>query len=367
MNTIQTISRESGLPENHVAAVVQLLKEGATLPFIARYRKEKTGSMDEVAIAAVRDRLAALEALAQRKQAICKSLEERELMTPELEGAVKGAVSLTELEDLYEQYRPKRRTRAVMAREKGLAPLARALLCPGKNVDPSARPEALAGAYVNRKKEVASVDDALSGAMDIIAEQVTEDPRVRGSIRKLFLGSAVLRSRIKKGKAEEGAKFSDYFEWEEPAFKAPSHRIMAMLRGAAESLLTLHVLAEEEDALADMERFFIRRAHPKAHGRVRTAIRDGYKRLLSKSMETECLNRLKEKADQEAIAVFVRNLEELLLGHPWEKNGFWPWIRASEPDVSWSVWTGRGSCFWTMWSTPTAEGANRQGSASVPW
>ncbi|MCG8567144.1 MAG: RNA-binding transcriptional accessory protein [Desulfobacterales bacterium] len=316
MNMIQILGRETGLPEKHVGAVIGLLKEGATIPFIARYRKEKTGSMDEVAIAGIRDRMTALEELAARKASICKSLEERELMTPSLAQAVENAPTLAALEDVYEKYRPKRRTRAVMAREKGLEPLAFALLFPGRGIDLKARPQDLAADFVGRDKDVSSVEEALAGAGDIMAEMVTEDPRVRGSIRNLFYSKAMVRSRLKKGKDEEGAKFKDYFDWEEPAFKAPSHRILAMLRGAGGGILTLHVRPEEGDALANVERFFIRKAHPLARDLVRDAIRDGYKRLLSKSMETECLKELKIRADQEAISVFTRNLEELLLASP---------------------------------------------------
>ena len=316
MDMIHVIGRESGLPEKHIAAVIALLKEGATIPFIARYRKEKTGSMDEVALTQIRDRVQALEELSARKTAIVKSLTERELLTDELHRAVTAAPTLTQLEDLYEKYRPKRRTRAVMAREKGLEPLALALLKPGKQVDLKSGPNQLAAGFVDAKKDVNSTDDALAGAMDIMAEMVTEDPRVRGSIRKLFYTRGTIQSRLKKGKEEEGAKYKDYFDWSEAGAKAPSHRILAMLRGAGEGMLTLHVLPEEADALADMERFFIRGAHPRGGELVRAAVKDGYKRLLSKSMETEYLNALKERADKDAIAVFVKNMEELLLSAP---------------------------------------------------
>ncbi len=311
---LTTISRELGLDEKQVDAVADLLDQGATIPFIARYRKEATDSLDEVAIAAVRDRVQALKELWARKEAILKSLTERELLTQELNRAIDLAGSMTELEDLYEKFRPKKRTRAMDAREKGLAPLADFLLAQ-KHQDLMAE----AGKFVWPDKGVASVEEALAGARDILAETITEEPRVRAGVRDLFVAKALILSRVKKGKEEEGSKFQDYFDWSEPASKAPSHRILAMLRGKEQGILTVHVLPEEDLALARVEGFFLRhpsKSNPEIQAQVREALRDGYKRLLSKSMEKEILALLKLGADQQAIEVFARNLRELLLSPP---------------------------------------------------
>lgn len=307
---INIISHELNLSVSGVLAVVQLLDQGATIPFIARYRKEKTGSLDEVAITAIRDRTDQLKALDDRKSAVIHSLTKRELLTRELETAVHTASSLSLLEDLYEKYRPKKRTRAHAAREKGLEPLAKALL------DPScADPAAAATPFISVEQEVMSVEDALAGARDIIAETVNEDAAVRNRVRKLFLQSARIQSVLKKGKKEEGQKFKDYFDWSELAFKAPSHRVLAMLRGNREGVLTLHVLPDEAKALQLIEKGYVT---PGKNNRqqVQEAIKDGYRRLLSKSIEKECINELKAAADETAIQVFARNLEELLLSPP---------------------------------------------------
>lgn len=309
-NHLQIISRELNLPETNVAALIRLLEQGASIPFIARYRKEKTGSMDEVIIAAVRDRKDQLQTLEDRKNAIIKSLTQRELLTEELEAAVHQAPSLSFLEDLYEKYRPKKRTRAQIAREKGLASLADALM--NFSCDNTRK---AAESFVSPEKGVHSAENALAGARDIIAEMINEDAGTRDKIRRLFLRRAQIRTGVKKGKESEGHKYKDYFDWTEPAFKAPSHRVLAMLRGNREGVLSLHILPEETEAIEIIENQFIRQ---KKNGReqVKEAIKDGYRRLLSKAIEKECINKLKAAADETAIQVFVTNLEELLLSPP---------------------------------------------------
>jgi uncharacterized protein len=314
MNINHTISCELKLTDRQVEAVTTLLDQGSTIPFIARYRKEMTDSLDEVAIANIRDRAQSLKELSVRKEAILKSLTQRQLLTGDLETAIARAVSMTKLEDLYERYRPKKRTRAQDAREKGLAPLATFLLAQ-KHQDLGVE----APKFVCPDKGITCVEEALSGARDIIAETVNEDPKAREAIRDLFSAKALIISRVKKGKEEAGAKFQDYFDWSEPAFKTPSHRILAMLRGKNETILNLHVLPEEEIALPLVERLFLRhpsKTHPDIRDQVKQAVKDAYKRLLSKSIEKESLARLKLGADDQAIAVFVTNLRELLLSAP---------------------------------------------------
>jgi protein Tex len=314
MNINHTISCELKLTPKQVEAVTSLLDQGSTIPFIARYRKEMTDSLDEVVIADIRDRAQSLKELSARKEAILKSLTQREMLTQDLEMAIAKADSMTKLEDLYERYRPKKRTRAQDAREKGLASLATFLLAQ-KHQDLSIE----APKFVSPDKGVVSVEEALAGARDIIAETVNEDPRARESVRDLFFAKAQIISRVKKGKEEAGAKFRDYFDWSEPAFKTPSHRVLAMLRGQNESILNVHVLPEEETALTLVERLFLRhpsKTHPDIRDQVKLAVKDAYKRLLSKSIEKESLARLKLGADDQAIAVFVTNLRELLLSSP---------------------------------------------------
>ncbi len=308
------ISRETGLDKKQVEAVASLLDEGATIWFIARYRKEKTGSLDEVAVADIRDRLEVLNALEARRKAVLKSLAERELLTPELSAAFETVRTLSALEDLYEGYRPKRQTRATKAAEKGLAPLAEFIRAQTRN--PLA---AEAVKYIDPDKEIPDADAALAGARDIIAEQLSQDPEIRGAMRELFTSDAVIQSRVKKSKQEEGAKFRDYFDWTEPAFKAPSHRVMAMFRGQKEGILTVHVLPPEETALKHMGRFCLRHVSKTSRDtreQMLEAVRDGYKRLLSKSLEKESMARLKAGADSLAIEVFAKNLRELLLSPP---------------------------------------------------
>lgn len=310
MEKISIISAEMALTRSQVSAVIQLLDQGATIPFIARYRKERTGSLDEVMIAGIRDRRDQLTALSDRREAILKSLKERDLLSQDLLAGVQQAVSMTELEDIYEKFRPKKRTRAQMAREKGLEPLADFLLAQS-NQDPLCE----AKNYVTSQKEVDTVEAALAGARDIIAEIINEDVAVRAGIRDLFLKTARIQSKVKPKKEEDGIKFKDYFDWSEIACKAPSHRILAMLRGQGESVLSVHVLPDEAIALSLIERQYIKN-HSGAAQEVKVAIKDGYKRLLSKSIEKEYLHQLKAGADEVAIRVFAGNLKELLLSSP---------------------------------------------------
>nr|WP_321398777.1 Tex family protein [uncultured Desulfobacter sp.] len=311
--TIQlTISRETGLKENQVAAVLDLLDQGATVPFIARYRKERTGSLDEVAISDIRDRAKTLNELEARKQAIIKSLEERQLYTKELGQLVENADTMTRLEDVYEKYRPKRRTRATIAREKGLEPLARLILEPETGMDLEKKAAEFIG------PDVASLEEAWAGARDIIAEIINEDAVIRSEIRDLFVKTAMISSTVIKSKADEGAKFKDYFDWEEPAFKAPSHRILAMLRGDGEKILRVHVLPDEQKALNVIHGVYPgkRKVNAQSRDQIIAAAEDAYKRLLSKSIENEALRDLKQKADEKAVAVFSDNLRQVLLAPP---------------------------------------------------
>ncbi len=308
---IQTIAQELSITEKQVKACAALLDDGATVPFISRYRKEATGSLDEVAVTAIRDRLAQLRELDKRREAILTSLEETGKLTDELKTRVRGAQTLTELEDIYLPYRPKRRTKATIAREKGLEPLAQRLFSQEAGIDPAAE----AVAFVDKEKGVETADDALAGARDIIAEWVNEDPSARQKMRGLYAEKGRFKTKVLMGKEEEGVKFKDYFDWQEPVATAPSHRILAMRRGEKEGFLVLRLSPPEDEALALLEALFIKGAGP-ASQQVKSAIHDSYKRLLSLSMETEMRVATKERADAEAIRVFAGNLKQLLLAPP---------------------------------------------------
>jgi protein Tex len=307
---ISIIAKEIAVTPSQVKAVSALLGEGATVPFIARYRKEATGSLDEVAITAIRDRLGQLMELDKRREAIVKSLEERGLFTDELKEKIGGAESLTVLEDIYLPFRPKRRTRATVAKEKGLEPLAARIFEQGE-LDI----EAEAAAFIDAEKGVASVEEALAGARDIIAEWVSEDQRAREKMRELFAAKGIMRSKVMSGREEEGIKYKDYYELEEPLAKAPSHRVLAVRRGEHEGFLILRILPDEDEALSLLESLFIKGNGPPSE-QVKAAVHDGYKRLLSASMETEIRLAAKKRADAEAIRVFVENLRQLLLSPP---------------------------------------------------
>jgi uncharacterized protein len=315
---VAKIARELALQPAQVHATADLLAGGGTVPFVARYRKEATGSLDEIAITAIRDRLAQLEVMEQRRQAIATSLRERELLTPELDARLNAVETMAALEDLYQPFRPKRRTRASIARERGLEPLAELLLRQDCTIDPESvalRYVTPALAKVAEELVVADVETALQGARDIIAERVSDDADARARLRHLFWARGELRSQVRSGKAADGAKFRDYFEWSEPLRSAPSHRVLAILRGEAEGVLSCAVEPAEDDALAILERQFVRGTGPSAT-QVRLAVRDGYKRLLSRAMETETRAALKRRADAAAIGVFAQNLRQLLLASP---------------------------------------------------
>jgi protein Tex len=304
------IATQTGVTFQQVEAVRSLLDDGATIPFIARYRKEKTGSLDEVVLGEIRDGLARLAALDSRRQVILKSLEEQNALTPELRSAVESAATLTALEDIYLPYRPKRRTRATIAKEKGLGPLA-GLILDQEVVDPSQA----ALAFVNAEKGVGTVEDALAGARDIIAEQVNEDAWARQSIRRLFYMEGVIQSGVIKGKEAEGIKYSNYFDWREPVNRVPSHRMLAMFRGENEGFLKISIRPPQDKALSALHRRFVKSTGA-ASAQVALAVADSYMRLLAPSIETDIRQQAKERADDEALRVFARNLRETLMAPP---------------------------------------------------
>ncbi len=311
MNTrhIALVSHELKLSPEQVQATAVLLEEGATIPFIARYRKEMTGSLDEVAIGSIRDQLAQLEALERRRDSILKSLEEQGKLSEELKEKVLEAQNLSTLEDLYLPYRPKRRTKATMARGKGLEPLAALLMAQDPKLDPLAE----GARFVT--EEVASADDALAGARDIIAEWVNEDGEARARLRELIARRGTLKAKVVSGKEEEAVQYRDYFSWEEALASAPSHRILAVRRGEKEGFLTVHVVPPEGEALAILESLCIKGDSP-ASQQVKTAVHDGFRRLLLPSLETEARQWSKERADRDAIHVFADNLRHLLMAPP---------------------------------------------------
>lgn len=308
---ILAISKELNLRSEQVKATAGLLAEEATVPFIARYRKEATGSLDEVAIAAIRDRLGQMEELDKRRESILKSLHERNLLTDDLKKKIQAAETMTVLEDVYLPYRPKRRTRATVAKEKGLEPLAAAIFTQEGQTDP----HLIASPFVDSDQGVDSVEDAISGGRDIIAEWVSEDQRAREKMRALYLEKGVFSSKVVTGKEAAGAKYRDYFNWEEAMATVPSHRMLAVRRGEKEGFLSLTVSAPENEALAVLESLFIKGEGP-ASVLVKEAVEDGYRRLLSPSMETEMRTAAKERADREAVKIFAGNLKELLLAPP---------------------------------------------------
>ncbi len=310
---IEIVAKKLSLHEWQVENTIRLMEAGATVPFISRYRKEMTGSLDEVQLMHIREEYDKLNELDARREAIIRSIEEQDKMTGELRSKIDSALTMSELEDIYLPYRPKRRTRATIAKEKGLEPLA-VLIMEQKITDPEAKAEA----FLN--EQVGSVEEAIAGASDIIAEWVNEDEKARKQLRKLFEKDAVIYSRVVKGKETEGIKFSDYFDWSEPLRKCPSHRFLAMRRGEEEGFLRLSLEPVEDKALEILDPIFIK-ARNASSEIVSAAVKDGYKRLLGPSLETEFRNLSKEKADNEAIAVFTDNLRQLLLASPLgEKN-----------------------------------------------
>lgn len=311
MNYASTIAQNLNLNTRQVEKTIELLEQGATVPFIARYRKEATGSLNEVQITAIRDLLIKLKELDKRREAIIASISEQGKLTPELEKQLMEASSMTELEDLYLPYKPKRRTRATMAIEKGLEPLANEI-----QKQYSCDLEQMASRYINPDKGVNTCDEALAGARDIIAERVSENLQARNKVRNLFRRTAMLSSKVVKNKEEEAGKYESWFDWKENAMRAPSHRILAMFRGEEEGLLRVHVMPDDDEpAYEALERQFVS-GHYASSEQVGLAVHDGYKRLLAPSIETEFYNLLKEKADKEAIRVFAENLRQLLLASP---------------------------------------------------
>lgn len=312
MNTqhIMQIAKELGIPPTQVETTGTLLAEGATVPFLARYRKEMTGSLDEVQITLIRERIKLLEQLDERKKAVLKSLEQNGHLTPELQEKVETAETLSILEDIYLPFRPKRKTRATVAKEKGLEPLARTIFSQQGN-----DPEVLARDFVDEEKAVSSPEEALAGARDIIAELINEDAEIRSEMRRLFEKRGIVCSRVSESKIDQGAKYSNYFDWQEPTDSAPSHRILAMRRGEKEDILNLTFAPPETEAMELLENRIITGSGDDS-SQVRLALQDCYQRLLSRSMETELRLLTKEKADGTAITVFSNNLRELLLSPP---------------------------------------------------
>ena len=304
------IAGELHLSEHAVENTLKLLDEGCTIPFISRYRKERTGGLDEVQITAISDRKERLQEIAKRKETIVKTISEQQKMTPELQKRIDDCWEMTTLEDIYLPYKPKRRTRAQVAREQGLEPLATLLM-----MQREANPEQVAKRFV--KGDIATATDAIKGAQDIIAEQVSEDERSRNQVRSAFRREAFIESKVVKAKkdTDEAQKYSDYFEWEEPLKRCSSHRMLAMLRGQSEGILRISLTIDDEEAIQRLQHNFVR-GNGSCQRLVGEAVEDGYKRLLLPSIETEFTNMSKEKADEEAIRVFAENLRQLLLSAP---------------------------------------------------
>ncbi|MFH0895976.1 MAG: Tex family protein [Bacteroidota bacterium] len=309
-NHIQLISNTQGIQSWQVKNTLDLFESGCTLPFVARYRKEKTGNLDEVEIQKIRQQHQKLVELDDRREAVIKSIEEQEKMTPELLKQINNAATLPELEDLYLPYKQKKKTRASVAKARGLEPLADLIFNQeSQNVSDEAKK------FVNAEKEVPSLEDALAGARDIIAERISEHADARARMRMLYQREAEIVSKVSKGKEKEGEVYSNYFEWKEIASKSPSHRILAMFRGEKEKMLKVQVSPASEHAVQILDRIFIKNNLPCAQ-QVKLAVEDSYKRLLAPSIENEFREELKNKADAEAIRIFAENLRQLLLQPP---------------------------------------------------
>ena len=294
----------------NVTATIELLDEGGTIPFISRYRKEATGSLDEVQVMQIRDEIERLRQLEQRRESILKSIESQNKLTEELKEKILAADTLSKLEDLYLPYKPKRRTKATAAKEKGLEPLALFILDQKNNLVFEE-----AEKFISKDRDVPSVLEALQGARDIIAERISEDAEARAVVRELFLKKGLFRSKVIKGKEADGIKYKDYFEWSESVKDAPSHRVLALRRGEKELFLSLEISPEEEEAVELLNKKFVLH-HNACSEEVRTAVKDGYKRLLAPSIETETRVFTKTRADEEAIRVFAENARQLLLAAP---------------------------------------------------
>lgn len=308
---IDKIAFELGVRPNQVKATVDLLDEGATVPFISRYRKERTGDLDEVQIMNIRDRITQLRELDKRREAILKSIEDQGKMTDELKSRINMAETMSELEDIYLPYKPRRRTKATIAREAGLEPLAQLIFDQSPSIDPQAE----AVVFLDVEKGVETTDQALQGARDIMAEWINENADARASLRKLFMDEAIITSKLISGKEEEGQKYKDYFDWQESFRNIPSHRLLALRRGEKEMILSVDISPEEGTALFALNNLFVLDSGPSSE-EVEKAARDSYKRLLKPSLETEARMQSKILADEEAIRVFANNLRELLLSSP---------------------------------------------------
>ena len=308
IDPVTFVTQKSGFESRYIKNLLGLLDEGATIPFISRYRKEMTGSMDEVQVGQVREIYEQFKELEKRKKTVLESIEQQEKLTPELRRQIEHCTDLRELEDIYLPYKPKKQTRASKAKAKGLEPLA-AMLMKQDNGDVWDK----AARFV--KNDVENEEEALQGARDIIAEWVSENDRARNTVRRSFDRVAVVKAKVVKGKEEEGEKFTDYFDYSEPLRRIPSHRMLAIRRGEAEGILKVAIEIPEEETIESLERIFVKGRNESAE-QVTMAVKDGYKRLLLSSIETEYLQSGKQKADEEAIKVFAENLRQLLLAPP---------------------------------------------------
>ncbi|MBO7439165.1 MAG: RNA-binding transcriptional accessory protein, partial [Bacteroidales bacterium] len=302
---IKLIAEKLGVREIQVKNTAFLFSQGATVPFISRYRKEQTGLLNEVQVAQIKDEIKKYEELDKRRESIIESIEGQGKMTDELRAKLDDALDMTTLEDLYLPYKQKKKTRAAVAKEKGLEPLADKIL-----LQQNANAEDFAAAFVGEK--VKDVEEALRGARDIIAERINENTDTRNKMRNLFKRDAIIYSKLVKDKEEEGQKFKDYFDYSEKLSRIAGHRLMALQRGENEGILKITIEPAEEDAFMILERQFVKGKGDGAE-QVKEAAHDAYKRLLSPSIETEFANLSKEKADEEAIKVFTENLRNLLL------------------------------------------------------
>ena len=308
IDPVTFVTQKSGFESRYIKNLLGLLDEGATIPFISRYRKEMTGSMDEVQVGQVREIYEQFKELEKRKKTVLESIEQQEKLTQELRKQIEHCTDLRELEDIYLPYKPKKQTRASKAKAKGLEPLA-AMLMKQDNGDVWDK----AARFV--KNDVENEEEALQGARDIIAEWVSENDRARNTVRRSFDRVAVVKAKVVKGKEEEGEKFTDYFDYSEPLRRIPSHRMLAIRRGEAEGILKVAIEIPEEETIESLERIFVKGRNESAE-QVTMAVKDGYKRLLLSSIETEYLQSGKQKADEEAIKVFAENLRQLLLAPP---------------------------------------------------
>ncbi|MBR5812825.1 MAG: RNA-binding transcriptional accessory protein [Bacteroidaceae bacterium] len=305
---VNIISKELGFQTDKVKNVIELLEGGATVPFVARYRKEATGSMDEVAIGNIKDMHEKLKAIVQRKDTILATIEELGKLTPELRKRIENCYDAVELEDIYLPYKPKRRTRATIARERGLEPLADLIMLQ-QNVDIRGRAQGFVSA------EVPSPSDAIAGACDIIAERVSEDEGARNAMRRMYARHGVLVSKVVKGKEADGVKYADYYEWQENIARISSHRLLAIMRGEEEGFLRMSIGVDADVAVEQLNRRFIKRVSS-SREYIEAAVVDGFKRLLAPSIENETRSNAKQRADDEAIAVFAENLRQLLMSSP---------------------------------------------------